>query len=217
MRALAGTTFRAPSFNELGYPGYGIATITPERGRTVEIGLAWRAGASDASATVYRNRLRDMIGYEPDNTKCPPDPAYSFGCAANIGRARLQGATFAGAHRVGNLRLGATIDFLDAKDLDTGTRLARRAAHQESLSADHDAGAWSVGASVLRLGARPEGSATLAAATTLDLRARWRFARQWRLEARLLNATDRQTEPARDFQGLGRQAWVGLRFDGTGR
>jgi vitamin B12 transporter len=69
---------------------------------------------------------------------------------------------------------------------------------------------------LLAVGARPEGSATLAAYTTLDLSARWRFAPQWQLEAKLLNATDRQYETARDYQGVGRQAGIGVRYDSQG-
>jgi vitamin B12 transporter len=217
VRALAGTTFRAPSFNELFYPDFGVASITPERGRSIEFGLDWRAGDSVAAVTVYQNRVRDLIAYQPDQAACSSDPAlYPYGCAANIGRARLQGVTLSGSQRWGDWRVGATIDFLDAKDLDTGSRLARRAAHQESLTAAYDLGAWRFGAALLAVGARPEGSATLAAYTTLDLSARWRFAPQWQLEAKLLNATDRQYEPARDYQGVGRQAWIGVRYDSQG-
>ncbi|HZT56482.1 MAG TPA: TonB-dependent receptor, partial [Burkholderiaceae bacterium] len=216
VRALAGTTFRAPSFNELFYPGYGVPTVTPERGRSVELGVVWRAGDSEASATVYRNRVRDLIAFESNVAFCPADPSYSFGCARNIGRAQLQGATLAGAHRFGALRVRATVDFLDAKDVDTGARLTRRAAHQESLAADYEAGAWRFGGALLAVGARPEGAATLGRYTTLDLNARWRFAPQWQLEAKLLNATDRQYEPARGYQALGRQAWIGVRFDSVG-
>ena len=216
VRALAGTTFRAPSFNELFFPGFGVPTITAEKGRSVEVGLTWRKDESEASATVYNNRVRDMIAYEPDRTLCPSDPAYDFGCARNIGRARLQGATLSGSTRFGALRVAATVDVLDAKDLDTQQRLTRRAAHQENLSADYDLGAWSVGAAVLSVGSRPDGSVKLAAYQTLDLRARWRFTPQWQLEAKLLNATNRDIEPARDYQSLGRQAWIGVRYDGKG-
>jgi vitamin B12 transporter len=216
LRALAGTTFRAPSFNELFYPGYGVPNVTPERGRSVELGLNWRAGDSEAAATVYQNRVRDLIAYEIDNSFCPADPAYQYGCARNIGRAQLQGATFSGAQRFGALRVSATVDFLDAKDQGTGKRLSRRAAHQASLAADYEAGAWRFGAALLAVGARPDGSATLGSYATIDLAARWRFAPQWQLEAKLLNAADRRYEPARDYQPLGRQAWLGLRFDSQG-
>lgn len=216
VRALAGTTFRAPSFNELFYPGYGVSTIRPEHGRSAELGINWRAGDSEAGATVYQNRVRDLIEYETDPTLCPAGPAYQYGCARNIGRARLQGATLSGVQRLGALRLSATVDFLDAKDLDTGKRLNRRAAHQESLAADYDVGAWTLGGALVSVGARPDGSVTLGSYATLDLRARWRFAPQWQLEAKLLNATDRQYEPARDYQPLGRQAWIGVRYASRG-
>ncbi len=216
VRTLAGTTFRAPSFNELFYLGYGVPGITPERGRSVEIGVDWRAGDAEASATVYQNRVRDLIAYESDPRLCPADLAYQNGCARNVGRARLQGATLSGAQRFGALRIRGTIDFLDAKDQGTGARLSRRAAHQESIAADYDLGAWRFGAALLAVGARPDGTATLGRYATLDLTTRWRFAPQWQLEAKLLNATDRQYEPARDYQPLGRQAWVGVRYDSKG-
>jgi vitamin B12 transporter len=222
VRALAGTSFRAPTFNELYYPGYGVTSVTPERGRSLELGVNWRSDASqnntssEAALTVYRNRISNMIGYEENNAQCPADAAYAYGCARNINEARLQGATLSGAHRFGALQVSATLDALDAKDLGTGKRLSRRAAHQESLSLDYGRGAWNLGATVLAVGSRPDSGKELASYETLDLRARWRFTPQWQLEAKLLNATNRQIEPARDYQTPGRQAWVGIRFEGAG-
>jgi vitamin B12 transporter len=212
LRALAGTTFRAPSFNDLYYPGYGVPTLEPERGRSVEAGLLWRNAASDASATLYRNRVRDLIGYESDRSRCPADPAYDFGCAANLKSATLQGATLAAAHRAGPLALKLQYDWLDASDDATGEPLPRRARHQGTLGADWTAGAWTWAASLLYLGQRPDGGEQLATETTLDLAATWRMAGPWSLQARLLNATDEDCEPVRDYQGLGRQAWLVLRY-----
>lgn len=215
LRALAGKTFRAPTFNDLYYPGYGIRTLRPEQGRSAELGLNWLSGGSSASLTVYRNKVRDLIGYNPDpnGTDCPSG---YFGCASNVSRATLQGATLTAAHRLANLSLRASVDMLSALDDVTHKRLNRRAAHQESLSADYDAGAWSAGASLTDIGARPDGGTRLGAYALLDLRASWRFMPQWRLETKLLNAADHRVEPVRDYQGLGRQAWVGLRFDTKG-
>jgi vitamin B12 transporter len=216
LRAAAGTAFRAPSFNELYFPGFGIATLRPERSRSVEIGIAWRAAESSASATLYRNRVRDVIVFEPDRSFCPADPSYDFGCARNIGRARLQGVTLAAAHRIGEFGARANIDLLDATDQNTGQRLTRRAAHQFSLAADYRYGAWWFGASVLGVGARPDGGVRLGAYETIDLQLRYRLRPQVQLEAKLLNALDRSYQPARDYQSIGRQAWIGLRFDSRG-
>ncbi|MBN9206278.1 TonB-dependent receptor domain-containing protein [Methylibium petroleiphilum] len=216
LRALYGTSFRAPTFNDLYYPGYGVDSIAPERGRSAEVGVNWQSGGSEAAVTVFHNRVRDLILYQPDRTFCPADPAFDFGCAGNVSRARLQGVTLSAGQTWSGFTLRGTVDFLDATDQNTGDRLNRRAAHQEAVHADYTVGSWTAGASVLNVGSRPDGSARLGGYTALDLRAKWRFAPQWQLEAKLLNATDRDIEPARDYQDLGRQAWIGVRFDGQG-
>jgi vitamin B12 transporter len=215
LRALAGSTFRAPSFNDLYYPGYGVATLSPERGRSLEAGLDWRGEAASASLTVYRNRVSGLIGYEADAALCPADPAYAYGCARNIARATLQGASLSGQRQIGALGLKARLEFVDAKDDATGQRLSRRAAHQSSWSADWTQSGWTWGAHVVHLGARPDGGGMLAAETTADLSAQWKLNRHWALQAKVLNVTDRDVQPARDYQGLGRQAWLVLRHAGN--
>lgn len=218
VRALAGTAFRAPSFNETDYPFYGDPDIRPERGRSVEFGVDGRWSAYELSATAWHNRVRDLIGYQPDAAQCPDSPDYMFGCAANIADAKLQGLTLSAGAQLGDWWLRAQADFTDAKNADSGDRLNRRAAHQVSLSADYTWGAWRFGAAVLQVGARPDGVGyTLPEETTLDLKARWQFARDWTLELKVINATDEDLEPARDYQGLGRQAWLGVRYAFGGR
>jgi vitamin B12 transporter len=216
VRLVAGTAFRAPSANELYFPNYGVATLLPERSHSVEAGLQWRDEAGSAGITLYRNRVGNLIAFEGDSALCPPDPAYAFGCARNLNRARLQGANFDLSRRIDELTLRATLDFLDARDVSTNQRLQRRAAHQQALNADWAHGAWTLGAALLRVGARNEGGAIQSAYTTLDLQARWRVAREWQVEAKLLNATDREYEVVRDYPGLGRQAWLGLHYSGVG-
>lgn len=214
LRALAGTSFRAPSFNDTDYPGYGVPTIQPERGRNVELGVDGRWSGYELSATAWHNRVRDLIGYQPDAAQCPDDPAYVWGCAGNVADARLQGLTLSGGAQLGNWWLRTQADFVDAKDADSGERLVRRAAHQVSVSAEYTWGAWRFGGTVLQVGARPDGAGfTLPEETTLDLKVRWQLARQWTLEAKLINATDEDLQPVRDYQGLGRQAWLGVRYE----
>jgi len=216
LRALAGTTFRAPTFNDLYFPGFGVATIRPERGRSVEAGAAWQGDSASVSTTVYHNRVRDLIGFEPDASRCPSDPAFQFGCAANTQRTRLQGATIAATARWRSLDLRANVELLDARDADTGVRLPRRAAQQESVGADYIAGAWRVGASALFVGSRPDSGVVLGGYGVVDVRVAWRPRGDWQVEARLANALDRTVEPLRDYRGLGRQAWLGVRYASAG-
>ncbi|MBY0467838.1 MAG: TonB-dependent receptor, partial [Burkholderiaceae bacterium] len=218
-RALYGTTFRAPSFNDLFYAGYGVPDIRPERGRSAEVGLNWRDGDSHAALTLYRNKVRDLISFQstfPTRSACPADPSYDYGCASNVGRARLQGATLSAGHRFGAFGLRGTVDLLSAKDERTDTRLNRRAKHQETVDADYQIDNWTLGATLVAVGSRPDGGKHLGGYATVDLQARWKFTPHWQLEAKVLNVTDRDVEPARDYRSPGRQAWLGLRYSGIG-
>jgi vitamin B12 transporter len=118
--------------------------------------------------------------------------------------------------RFGAFDVQARIDFLDAVDADTGTRLPRRAAHQETLDVGWTRGPWWASAALVSVGARPDLGATLGAYATVDLKARYRFAPRWQAEARLTNAFDRDYQPARDYNVPGRQAWIGVRYDSAG-
>ena len=69
---------------------------------------------------------------------------------------------------------------------------------------------------MLDVGSRPDGGVVLGGYALFDLRAAWRFQPHWQLQAKLLNALDHRVEPIRDYQGLGRQAWIGIGFDGKG-
>lgn len=214
VRLLGGTAFRAPSFNDLYYPDYGVPTIEPEKSRSIEAGLDYRGEGSSFGATVYRNRVSQLIGYQSDPAQCPP--GYHFGCAGNVSRALLQGLTLTGAQRLGELQLSATLDWLHAVDSDTGQTLPRRASHQQTLAAAWSPGAWQFGASLISVGSRPDAGVTLPSYQLLNLNVHYRVATRWQVEARLLNVADKAYEPVRDYQGLGRQFWLGLRYDGAG-
>lgn len=215
LRALYGTSFRAPTFNDLYYPGYGVATIRPETGRSLELGLDWQQGAEHVSLTAFRNKVRDMIAYNADSTGTTCPPGY-FGCAANTDRARLQGLNLAAGVNQGLWQWQASFDLLDARDENTGKQLARRAKHQAGLSVDYVMEQWRAGLAMTRVGTRPDGERRLGAYTRLDLNASWRMGPNWRLEARLLNATDRDIEPVAGYQDLGRQFWLGVRVNTGG-
>jgi len=223
VRASAGTAFRAPTFNDLYFPGFGIDSIKPERSTSVELGTAWREAAWSVQATVYRNRVRNMIVFEPDRvTYCPVAPEYDFGCARNVGRATLEGASLAAQGTQGPWRWAAGAEFLEARDAASGERLVRRAAHTATASLGYDVQTWGLRASLKAVGSRPDfdpatfGTTTLPAYELLDLGGHWMFAPHWRVEAKLLNALDKRYEPVKDYGAPGRQFWLGLRYDSAG-
>ncbi len=214
VRAVAGTAFRAPTFNDLYYPGYGVATLQAERSRSIEAGVNYKAAMTSLAATAYYNKVSDLIGYQADPNLCPP--GFPFGCAGNTARALLQGITMQGLQQWGNFQFTLALDWLNAKDRDTDEQLPRRAANQQTFAVDWTEGPWQLGGTVLRVSQRPDAGVLLPAYALLNLNARWRFERFWQIEARLQNATGRDYQPALDYQDVGRQFWIGLRYDGKG-
>lgn len=212
--ASVGTSFRAPTFNELYYPGYGVPTNKPEQGRNAELGLRYDSARVQLDATWYRNRLTDMI---VSANPCPDRRDGRTGsCAYNIASATLEGVTLAGAARLGKLRLRGSIDWQDPHDNGTGKRLARRAARHASFGADYAAGRLETGAEWLLSGERYDDAANLrrlGGYGLLNLHASWRLDGGFSLLARVNNAADKRYELAR-FYGTGGRSWfAGLRYE----
>ncbi len=200
-----GTTFVAPSFNDLYYPGYANPALRPEHGVSREMALAWSQGASQAKLVRFDNRIRDMI--------VSSAPSY---IPQNVGRARLQGWSLTGQSKVGGLALRASLDALDPRNTLDGKQLVRRARQQASLAADWQQAQWTWGASLLHVGSRYDNATNtrqLAAFTTLDLRAQWQFSRDASLQLKVNNAGDTRYETAYGYNQPGRAAYLTLRWE----
>lgn len=211
--ASVGTSFRAPTFNELYYPGYGVPTNQPERGRNAELGLRYERADTRFDATWFRNRLTDMI---VSATPCPDQRGGRTGsCAYNVASATLEGVTLAAATRLGPLRLRGSVDWQDPRDNASGKRLARRARQHGSFQAEYAHGRLDTGAELQVSGERFDDAANLrrlGGYGLLNLYATWRIDADWSLLARVNNAADKRYELARNYGTGGRSWFAGLRY-----
>ena len=214
------------------FPGYGVPPEPRLRDQARGAAAASRSARAGSRATrgcrrrCTATRSSDLIGYEPDideNFSPWPVPAGLRLRLRPQHRPRPAAGRDASPARSAGARceLSGNVELLDAKDSDTGERLPRRAAHQESVALDWTDGAWNAGAAfaLRRLASRRLAGHDLRARR---LRRRSTCAppgasrRNGGSRRKLLNALDRRVEPVRDYQGLGRQAWIGVRFDGQG-
>lgn len=215
LRATAsiGSSFRAPTFNELYYPGYGLESNQPERGRNAELGLRYDSRGVQLDATWFRNRLSDMI---VSATPCPDNRDGRTGsCAYNVASATLEGVNLSGATRIGALRLRGSLDWQDPQDNATGKRLARRAARHASFGAEYGMGSLQAGAEWVLSGERYDDAANLrrlGGYGLLNLYATWQLSEDFSLLARVNNAADKRYELARNYGTGGRSWFAGLRY-----
>jgi vitamin B12 transporter len=211
--ASAGTSFRAPTFNELYYPGFGVASNRPEHGKNLEAGLAYNSGAVEATAVYYRNRLTDLL---VSTSRCPVEVAtHPFGCAYNVNQATLRGLSLGAGARLGAFELRGSADLQDPRDDTTGKQLVRRAKRHGALSLEYSHGDLTTGAAVQLSGKRFDDTAnrnTLPGYGVLNLFASYRFAPDWSAIVRWNNATDKRYELARNYATAGSQAFVGVRY-----
>ena len=204
--ASVGSSFVAPSFNQLYYPGFGNPNLQPETGRQAEAHLRWAVGAHSLRATAYQHRIRGYIASGP--------------LPSNIPRTRIDGLTLAYEGQWDALRLAASIDHVDPRNDTAGSAnvdklLPRRAQDQLKADADWRTGAWTLGATLGAYSSRfdnPANTLQLAGYATLDVRADWALNRDWTLGARVNNLADRAYETAYGYNQPRRQGFVTLRF-----
>lgn len=126
LRGAWGEGFRAPTINDLFFPGFGNPDLKPERSESWEVGLDQKVWQNRirAGATYFHNQFRDLIQFVFD-------PAtLSFG-PLNVGRAVTQGVEAYGeAEPLDWLLLYVNYTFTDTEDLETGLALRRFARHR---------------------------------------------------------------------------------------
>lgn len=177
-----GTAFKAPSFNQLFFPGFGNPDLDPEESETLEIGLRGHGGSTNWEVTAYRTEIDDLIAF--DLATFAPQ---------NINEAEIQGIEIGLDRSWEDWHASFNADFKSAKDARTGTQLPRRSKRSFNSSVTHTLGAWLIGTDVTFQGDRFDdlGNTTrLDSYTLVDLRASWNFAPDWRASFKVDNAGD---------------------------
>lgn len=206
-RVSYGTSFRAPTFNDLYYPletfsfggSYaGNPDIEPEEGSSVEIGFSGRYPDWFWDVAIYQLDVENLISLESNSTgDLRP---------ANVNEARIRGIELGSGFEAYNWDLAVRLTLLDPRDRETDNRLRRRSHQMLRVDLDRELGAWSVGGSVVANGYRYEDADNenrLSGFATLNLRAGWEFAKDWTARLSVENVLDKQYATAERFDGTG--------------
>jgi vitamin B12 transporter len=214
-----GTSFVAPSFNQLYFPNFGNPLLQPERGTTGELNLRWATKRQQLRLAYYETRIRGYMARTSTSTNTDT--------TINIPRAEIQGWALSHELQGADWTVRASYDRIDARNRDlrsNGTlgsnhdkQLPRRARDNLKLGADFDWGAWRFGATAVAAGDRYDNAANtlhLGGYATADLRADWKVAPKWVLGLRLNNLADKGYQTAYGYNQPGREGFVTLRYSG---
>lgn len=209
-----GSAFKAPTFNELYFPGYGNPDLAPESSRSVEIGLRGEHGRASWALSAFKTRIDDLIAY--DSTLV--DDAHPFGQPNNIERARIRGIELSSQARVMDWDLSGSASWLEPRNDGqrfSGNVLPRRARQTARIDADRRVGAFALGASLHAIGARFDdlgNTRRLHGYSTTDLRISYAAGTDWSLRLSAANVFDRSYETAAFFNQPGRTWLLNLRY-----
>ncbi len=208
LHASFGTAFKAPTFNDLYYPGFGNPGLRPEKSRSLELGLKGRPHWGHWSVSAYQTYISDLITFDP-TTFAP----------ANIGSARIRGMEAAVGTRLAGWAINTSITLLRPYNRGGGPNqdnvLPRRAEEVVRLSLNRTFGPLAVGGSLFAQGRRYDDLANtrkLGGYGLVDLHASYAIGKSWHLQAKVNNLLDKQYETAAFFNQLGRNFMISLHY-----
>ena len=209
-RIARASSLKAPTFNDLYYPFSGNPLLQPESAKGNELGLDWTLGQHQFKLTRFDNKVKNMIAWAPVDPGNPGGMWQPF----NVDSARQKGWSLGYNVAWNAWSLVAQYEHLDAHD-GAGRRLTDRLPeHQATVSLDKQIGSWKLGGSALYVGKRTDvrGTKDLAGYITVDTYAEYQIAKDWSLQARVVNLTDKQYETAYGYNQRGRAGYLTLKW-----
>ena len=202
-----GTGFKAPTFNDLYYPGFSNPDLAPETARNFEAALRYANSEINAGIVAYKNRVHDLIVFECDaNFNCAPQ---------NIADATLEGITLELQALVQETTVKGSVDFARPYDNATGNLLPRRARRYGTLDVTHAFGPLQAGAQVVASSARYDDAGDtrrMGGYAIVNLNAEYALAPHWALFAVAGNIFNKHYELSADYNTVGANLFAGVRY-----
>ncbi len=209
VRTSYGTSFKAPTFNQLYWPGFGNPDLKAETSETVELGVRGQYARWFWDAALYQTDIDNLISWQQMG-----EPTI------NVPTTRIRGVELSAGAEIDDWTLSTALTYTDPEDRSTGNRLPRRASQSLRFDVDRELGDWSLGGSWIAQSYRYDDAANqqrLPGFGLVNLRAGWQFAPLWSARLTVENALDKEYATARFFDGddylnAGRAAFVSVHF-----
>ncbi|WP_303787353.1 TonB-dependent receptor domain-containing protein [Azovibrio restrictus] len=204
-----GTAFKAPTFNDLYWPGAGNPNLKPETAKNREIALHYDSGTQQISATIYRNDVDNLIAW------APIAPGSWTWLPANVNQARLEGFTLAYTGNLQGFNVKASADFQDPRDTLLDKVLRYRSRQHGSLAVGRSHGNFDWNLEWQAHGKRYQdvnNTQKLGGYALVNLQAGYRLDKDWSLFARVNNLFDREYVLNQDYATDGANFFLGVRY-----
>ena len=217
IRGGAGSGFRAPTFNDLFFPGFSSPNLVPEKSFSYDFGVDQNFWANRVrlGLTYFQNKFTNLI------VCCELIPVFPFVQQTNIGRARSAGIEFTSeVDLLDNLTASMNYTYTDTENLLTDRPLPREPRHRwNGRLAWEPLKRWLLWSEVHAVtrqfepngGVYNSGHARIDLGTTFRVLERWSHVKYVDLTGRVQNVLDEAYAEVRGFPALGITGIVGVR------
>ena len=208
-----GTGFKAPSINNLYFPGFGNPNLLPEQSKGWDVGIRLAQDFGDGKltfgATWFDQRFTNLIVFQTSATKFLSRPE-------NLSKARTNGLELSARLAYGPAYVRGNWTFLHAVDSVSGSRLARRAKDKGSIIGGFDIAGLNLEVQHDIVGPRFSkafNQKLMQGYGKTDIRARYALGKQVALLARVENVGNKSYEEVKGFGVPGRSWYAGVSAD----
>lgn len=199
-----GTAFKAPTFNNLYYPGSGNPNIKPEESESYEIELRGKHKISRWSVSLYHTNISNLIVYPP--------PSYAV---TNLGNTEINGIEFSLKTKVAGWNTSFDVTALDPYDTDTNKILQRRSLGSLKLSMDKKIGKWTSGFSYIGQRYRFDDTTNTTRVNgyaIVNLRASYAVSEKLSIKAKVENIFDKEYETVDGYNNPGQSIFISMKY-----
>jgi vitamin B12 transporter len=218
-----GTGFRAPSFNDLYYPGWGNLNLLPEKSKNTEAGIHFDNKSYEAHLTIFDNSIYNLISYGTNGCTLAEINGINGGCANNVGVAHIQGLTFGGSVPVGNLTLKGSITQQNPENVSNNTWLYKQARTLGNASIEYSVHKLIAGFGATFSGLAKDISGTdaitanpysgiMGGYSIFNLYSSYELEKNWSLFARWNNIFNKQYQTTYGYNSMGSNIFAGIRY-----
>ena len=204
-----GNAFKAPTFNQLYFPGFGNPSLKPEQSTSFEAGLAGDHEWLQWELRGYHTNIDNLI-------VAVTNPTTFLSNAENVGKAQIDGIEAEiGTHIMAwNNKL--SMNLMSPKNRESNMRLQRRSDKTLSYDLSRSFGSLDLGAKVLAQAGRFDDTLNqikVAGYVTVDLRSTYHLSKNWALSAQLNNLLDKNYQTVNTYNTADRNFFVSIHYN----
>jgi vitamin B12 transporter len=204
-----GNAFKAPTFNQLYFPGFGNPSLKAEQSTSFEAGLAGDHDWMQWELRGYHTNIDNLIVNVTN-------PTTFLSSAENVGKAQIDGIEA----EIGTQLMGwnnkLNMNLLSPKNRESDLRLPRRAEKTLSYDLSRSFGQFDLGAKVLAQAERFDDTLNktkVAGYVTVDLRTAYHLNKNWMLSAKLNNLLDKQYQTINTYNTADRNFFLSIHYN----